>query len=205
MREVLAFSVSRTFLAHSRQCNGPLRISLQTNCQVLAKNQPENSPAMAGTRVIIPELIGTHGEANPLCPVRAIQEYVKRTKPCRKGRKLLFISMKPSFNKEISPITLSGWLKQAITSAYYVPSTTVVQDTSSFNPKLVKAHQIRSAASTWKLQRGCSMRQLMDACYWRSHTSFTSFYLKDHWTNQSGPTKFNLGPFIAAGSTVNQI
>ena len=202
--EIHAFDFNNIFFSHT---GGSCLYSIQTNLNFLAKNQPENSPALRGTRVIIPALATVDTKrsldptGNPLCPVRALKIYIKRTARIRRGRKLLFLSIRPNFKQEISPITISSWLKQTIQSAYAQPPS----DPRSGAKKNIKAHQVRSAASTWKLQGGSSMRQIMEACYWRSHTSFTRHYLKQHWVNQSDRTKFTLGSFVAAGSTVDPL
>ncbi len=132
-------------------------------------------------------------------PVRAIRQYITKSQTVRGSHKLLFISHSPNYIKEISPVTVSGWLKQVIQAAYF--------DTNKADkPKKgqIKAHQVRSTAATRAYTRGCSMRQLMEACFWKSQTTCTMFYLKDYWSTSSQEERFSLGPFIAAGSQVDQ-
>ena len=43
----------------------------------------------------------------------------------------------------------------------------------------VKAHDVRAFAASKAFYGGVSMDQIMQACHWKSHNTFTRFYLKD--------------------------
>ena len=43
----------------------------------------------------------------------------------------------------------------------------------------VKAHDVRAFAASKAFQSGVSMEQILSACQWKSHNTFTQFYLKD--------------------------
>ena len=60
----------------------------------------------------------------------------------------------------------------------------------------VKAHDVRAFAASKALQSGVSLEQILSACHWKSHNTFTQFYLKDvAWADTE---VFHLGPVVAA-------
>ena len=168
--------------------------------EFIAKNQLLHGNSDSAKSIIIPAIRDYLGpdlqntKDGTLCPVRAIKHYRKRTKHFRGSKRLLFLSMQRNREPDIAPATISSYIKQTIQFAYAPTGN---------QPKGVKAHQVRSAASSWAFTGGASLKQLMDACYWRSHTTFSSFYLKDHWTCKTDRDMYSLGPIVAAGSIVH--
>ena len=66
----------------------------------------------------------------------------------------------------------------------------------------VKAHDVRAFAAS-KAFYGCvcvcvSMDQVMQACHWKSHNTFTRFYLKDLTGQDQTEGSYHLGAFVAA-------
>ena len=60
----------------------------------------------------------------------------------------------------------------------------------------VKAHDVRAFAASKAFQSGVSLEQILSACHWKSHNTFTQFYLKDvAWADTE---LFYLGPVVAA-------
>ena len=60
----------------------------------------------------------------------------------------------------------------------------------------VKAHDVGAFAASKAFQSGVSLEQILSACHWKSHNTFTQFYLKDvAWADTE---LFNLGPVVAA-------
>ena len=53
-----------------------------------------------------------------LCPVRALSYYLDRTSDVRQNKELVFVSFKKGFNKDISPATISSWIKQTVILCY---------------------------------------------------------------------------------------
>ena len=160
----------------------------------LAKNQ---APTDSGSRTItIPSLKNFLGpdlrdtSDRSLCPVRSLKYYIEATKNMREGKTRLFISFKPNKQGDICAITISSWLRNVIQLAY--------QSNMSDVPSGVKPHQVRSASSSWSLKGGVSLSHLMGACFWKGHNTFTSFYLKDCWSNSDN--NYSLGPIVTAGS-----
>ena len=125
-----------------------------------------------------------------LCPVRALRYYLDRTKSILKGRKKLFIAFKKGYHREITPITLSSWLKATVKLAYELIKPDELKTLK------VTGHQVRAMAATWATLGGVSVDQIMTSCHCNSHNTFTSFYLKDlAWEDGQ---KISLGPIVAA-------
>ena len=60
----------------------------------------------------------------------------------------------------------------------------------------VKAHDIRAFAASKAFYGGVSVDQIMQACHWKAHNTFTNFYLKDlAWADNDN---LYLGPVVAA-------
>ena len=92
--------------------------------------------------------------------------------------------------KDISPATISSWIKQTVTLCYDL------SDQESLTLHQVKAHDVRAFAASKAFQGGISLDQILAACHWKSHNTFTQFYLKDvAWADSE---LFHLGPVVAA-------
>ena len=173
-------------------------VSMQPSRDFLAKNQLASSSVISFQPVVIPSLSKTLGpdleQDKTLCPVRALRYYLSRTESLLKGREKLFIAYKPGHTGEIVPATISSWLKQVIRFAYQQVKPGTLQTLQ------VSGHSVRATASSWAAIGGASVDQILHACHWRSHNTFTSFYLKDiAWEDAQN---FTLGPFVAAQSIV---
>ena len=130
-------------------------------------------------------------EDRTLCPVRALRYYLDRTKDLRGSRSLLFISFKKGHTSDIRPATLSSWLKQTILLCYKQADQQVLDMVQ------VKAHDIRAFAASKAFYGGVSVDQIMQACHWKAHNTFTNFYLKD-FTWSDTVNNMYLGPVVAA-------
>ena len=150
-------------------------VQLETTDHFLAKNQDmmlESAPRTFQ----VPALFDYAGPDLPdrlLCPVRAIRIYKFRTQKFRGSKKLFFISLKPDHPKEISKNTLSSWIRNTIKFAYKNSD----QQQRIINK--VSVHEIRSIASSLSFGQNHSLSDINKKCYWKSHSTFTSFYLKD--------------------------
>ena len=61
----------------------------------------------------------------------------------------------------------------------------------------VKAHDIRAFTASKAFYGGVSVDQIMQACHWKAHNTFTNFYLKDlTWSDNDN--NMYLGPVVAA-------
>ena len=61
----------------------------------------------------------------------------------------------------------------------------------------VKAHDIQAFAASKAFYSGVSVDQIMQACHWKAHNTFTNFYLKDLTWSDTDNNKY-LGPVAAA-------
>ena len=110
-----------------------------------------------------------------LCPLRALRYYIKHTASLRAGNRSLFIPIKGTPSKKVCPNTISSWLKQCIRLAYQI----VGQDDALQRLHSVRAHEVRALSSSWDALKSVAMSEIMAACRWRSHNTFSSFYLRD--------------------------
>ena len=165
----------------------------------LAKNQLASGGPDSIKPVVIPALTtvldSSLVEAKSLCAVRALKVYLDKTKSLRKGKALLFVSLREGYSKDITRITISQWIKQAIYTCYQFLDMTDQQVTQ------VRAHYVRAMAASPAFKGVVSLEQVLSSCYWRSHNAFTNFYLKDIcWENDS---IFKLGPNVSTKHVVN--
>ena len=134
-------------------------------------------------------------EDKSLCPVRPLKVYLDKTKSMRKGKALLFVSLREGYSKDITRITISQWIKHTIHTCYPSSDMTDQQVTQ------VRAHDVRAMAASLVFKGGISLEPVLSSCYWRSHNTFTKFYLKDIcWENDD---IFKLGPIVSAQHMVN--
>ena len=170
-------------------------VSLQVIPSFLAKTQLASSPPLAFTIPALESSLGSDMEDDLLlCPLRALRVYLKRTKGLRVGKRLLFISHQAKFKRDIRSATISSWIQKCIRTCYDLAD----QDSAcSFK---VRAHDLRAMAASIAYMGRVPLDQVMQACSWQSHNTFTSFYLRDlTWT---GSESHHLGPVVAAHSVV---
>ena len=110
----------------------------------------------------------------------------------RGGRQLLFISYKLGHSKDIQCSTISSWIKNARKFCY------TKADNADMDLVGVKAHDVRAFVASKAFYGGTSMDQIMQACHWKSHNTFTRFYLRDLAGQDQSEGSFHLDAFIAA-------
>ncbi len=164
----------------------------------LAKNQAPNT---SRSPIIIPSLSGYVSRDIPdrtLCPVRALKFYVEKTKTpsIRQGRKRLFVSHSEGVSKEIAAATISRWIVSTIEKAYVITGNSE----SLRSLAKISAHEVRAVSTSWASFQGVALADVMQAASWRSHSVFSSFYLRDCWTLADGMS--TIGPVVAAQSVV---
>ena len=150
--------------------------------------------------VVIPALAPTLDKSlkadRSFCPGRALCYYLDRTSDLRQNKELVFVSFKKGSDKDISPATISSWIKQTVILCYelsYQEAVTVHQ---------VKAHDVRAFAASKAFQSGVSLEQILSAWHWKSHNTFTQFYFKDvAWADIE---LFHLGPVVTAQQVHHQ-
>ena len=161
----------------------------------LAKNQSPQAPSPI---VRVPPLVPfcPDDEDAKLCPVRALRRYIHFTKTLRVGKRKLFISHNPSYKKDIIASTLSGWLRKVIAKAYQHTA-----NTSQMPSDIRRAHEIRAWASSLAFQESWSMRDVLQAAYWKSESPFINFYLRDVRACRQDGT-YGIASIVAAGQNV---
>ena len=124
------------------------------------------------------------------CVVRAVKIYLSRTKAFRRGRKRRFISYKPGHHDEIKAPTISSWLVKTVR---YVYEHTQDQTACLYH---VKGHDLRAFATSWNALQKVSTRDILRAAQWRSHNTFTAFYLVDLSVIEED--MYKIGPLVTA-------
>ena len=80
----------------------------------LAKNQLASDGPDSIKPVVIPALTtmldSSLVEDKSLCPVRALKEYLDKTKSMRKGKALLFVLLREGYSKDVTRIAISQWI-----------------------------------------------------------------------------------------------
>ena len=66
---------------------------------------------------------------------------------------------------------------------------------------ILQAHSVRSYSASWAIKGCASMFKIMQACHWKSQSTFTSHYLRDCWTSSDG-SSFTIQPLVAAGQVI---
>ena len=159
----------------------------------IAKNQLAREGSQSVSPVTIPALTTIvdrqFKEDRTLCPVRALRYYLDRTKD--EGLIPSFSSPSRKDIPQTSDPLVSSWLKQTILLCYKQA------DQQALNLVQVKAHDIRAFAASEAFYGGVSVDQIMQACHWKAHNTFTNFYLKDlTWSDNDN--NMYLGPVVAA-------
>ena len=127
-----------------------------------------------------------------LCPVRAINCYLERTKSIKNRPRNLFLSPKCP-QKAISKNAVSFFLRETISDA------DARMEDGGHRPR---AHSIRGVGTSMSFWRNWSVSRILEAATWRSNSVFTSFYLKD--VEFIFENCRSLGPFVSAGQVINE-
>ena len=176
------------------------KVSLYPSPSFLSKNQLAKEGPDSVAPVVIPALAPSLDRSlkgdRSLCPVRALRNYLDRTADLRQNKELVFVSFKKGFDKDISPATISSWIKQTVVLCYEL------SDQEALTLHQVKAHDVRAFAASKAFQSGSSLDQILSACHWKSHNTFTQFCLKNvAWADSE---LFHLGPVVAAQQVHHQ-
>ena len=176
-------------------------VSLYPSPSFLSKNQLAKEGPDSVAPVVIPALAPTLDKSlkcdRSLCPVRALRYYLDRTSDLRQNKELVFVSFKKGFDKDISPATISSWIKQTVILCYEL------SDQEALTLHQVKAHDVRAFAASKAFQSVVSLEQILSACHWKSHNTFTQFYL--NYVAWADTELFHLGPVVAAQQVHHQV
>ena len=168
------------------------KVSLYPSPSFLSKNQLAREGPTSVAPMVIPALAPTLDkslkEDGSLCLVRALRYYLDKSK--RQDNELVFVSFKQGFSKDISPATISSWIKKTMILCYEL----AYQENLDLHQ--VKAHDYQAFTASKAFQGGVSLDQILSACHWKLHNTLTQFYLKDVvWADSE---LFHLGPVVAA-------
>ena len=165
----------------------------------VSKTQRRDSGATAFSRITIPALSKFTGtdlpEGKLLCPVRCLKCYLARTKEFRRGQRRLFISFQRNKSSDITVNTISIWIKTLLKIVYLAAH----EDASCLTGR--STHAIRSMASSLAYYRNISVEEILKACSWKCHSTFSDYYLKD--LSLVRDEMHVLGPVVAAQSIVS--
>ena len=94
------------------------KVSLYPSPSFLSKNQLAKEDPDSVAPVVITALVPTLDRSlksdRSLHPVKALCYYLDRTSDLRQNKKVVFVSFKKGFDKDISPATISSWIKQTV-------------------------------------------------------------------------------------------
>ena len=154
------------------------KVSLYPSPSFLSKNQLAKEGPDSVASVAIPALAPTLDRSlKSDRSLRTLRYYLDRTSGTI--RSWSFSPFKKGFDKDISPSTIISWIKQTVILCYEF------SDQDSHTLHQVKAHDVRAFAE-----------QILSACHWKSHNTFTQFYLKDvAWADSE---LYHLGSVVAA-------
>ena len=88
----------------------------------------------------------------------------------------LFITYKEGQIKPASKNTIARWIVSTIRLAYEAKGLPV--------PRNARAHDTRKISVSWALFNGASLKEILKAAHWASENTFTSFYLKDVYSEE---------------------
>ena len=118
-----------------------------------------------------------------------------KTEDKRRNRELLFISYKEGHKGDLHKNTLSGWVRKLIHHVYKTAEGEVLPFANA------RTHEVRALAASLAFRGSVDMEDILSACSWASHSTFTDFYLRDIALLSEGLHR--LGPIVAAQRTVS--
>ena len=148
--------------------------------------------------IVIPSLGHTLGrdlaEDRHLCPVRCLKVYLSRTKPFRERKRLLFISLQKNKSSDISKNTISGGIRSLLYTIY----SNANKDAATLVGRCT--HTIRAMTASLAFSTQVDLDEILKACSWKNHATFSEFYLKD--MTQVREDIHSLGSLVVAQKVV---
>jgi integrase len=195
--ELHAIDMSQTI-----ELDGGLSVLLKPNLRFMAKNFNPGTGKGFFEGFKITQLITFTGSDLPvdnlLCPVRALNIYVNRTRKKRMNISQLLIACnlrgpaRPAHKNSIS-----NWTKNTIADAYGA-------STESMGSALHRStHEIRALSASLALLRNCNIEAILKQCRWANQSTFTSFYLRE--ARLINDNLFTIPPLMAAGEVITKV
>lgn len=167
--EIHALSVNTGHFLIDKDSN---HIDLVADVNFLAKNQVSDEPPRRFRIKAIKNYIEQDDPDQFLCPVRALLVYFNKTKMSRSSSGRLFQAIDKE--KDMSIHAISYWLKQTILEAYRLTKPNELRELHKVSP-----HEIRAISTSFALYKHVPMKEILRNAYWKSQSTFTSFYLKN--------------------------
>ena len=144
--------------------------------------------------IFIPSLNTEEEEGNLLCPVKSLDEYVRRSDQYRSpSQKQLFIPWLRGCVRDIKAPTISGYIKCAVLMAYKAENAEELVH--------VVPHSVRHVATSLQAVRHFSLDDVLGAGRWTSPNTFITHYLQNFSTNTLSGLSGIKGGFVAGGSS----
>jgi len=168
--EIHALSVDSSHLRWERS-----GVRMLTNPKFMAKNESLKNP---GKDIFLAKFdrFTSIEEDKLLCPCRALRIYLKRVSELRKSSQL-FQTYKKGAVQNASKRTIARWIVDTVKLAY--------GKASEADFKLARAHDTRALSTSWALFQGVQLQEVMNAAFWAAESTFTSFYLRDVFSEES--------------------
>ena len=139
------------------------KVSLYPSPSFLSKNQLAKEGPDSVTPGVITALAPTLDRSlksdRSLCPARALRYYLDRTSDLRQNKEVVFVSFNKGFDRDISPATISSWIKQTVILCYEL------SDQEAHSLHQVKTHDVRAFAAPKVFQLGVSIVSILSACH----------------------------------------
>ena len=146
-------------------------LSLSYLPEFRAKSESSSNPLPRSFHVrSLRDFVGSLPDELSLCPVRALQIYLRRTSSLSPRPRSLFVSPRTP-SRSLSKNALSFFLRSVIRLSF--PSSSPPPPSSSC------AHSIRAVSTSSAFSRNVPLASILAASTWSSSTVFTSFYLRD--------------------------
>ena len=187
--EICAFSRAPHNISFDTATSGQISVTIHPFAGFFPKNVTPETVPVPNTFPGLAHLFPKEPE-RLICPVRALSLYLTKTEKLSKDCKL-FVHWKPE--TQIRTSHLSKWLVDTIKIAYDHST----EDTRRLES--VKGHQVRSLSTSWAYFSKVSLQDIRDSVGWRSHSVFSSHYLRDVSNDVGDCTT----PLVAAGKVVN--
>ena len=155
----------------------PAGVRLIPNPEFLAKNQTES---FTPEEIFLPTIdsVSTIREDKRWCPVRALKWYVDKTKHLRTSDRLFILPGRPF--TPAAKDTISRWIVDLIRP-------------HSLPGESVRAHDVRSHATSRARFRGIPLGDIIRAAAWKTPSTFASVYLTDTLSAEGNFSRAALG------------
>ena len=118
--------------------------------------------------------VGEDGSDLPernLCVCRALQSYLDRTRDIRRTNQLFVTFKAGDQGRAAAKITMAGWLKNTIQTAYEIKELPI--------PQGVKAHSARHMSTSWADLKAISVLDICQQASWSTPHTFMKHYKLD--------------------------